>query len=80
MLFLQDYLQAFSLFVISDDINKDESYHVYEWLFHSEFPSTGTNPVTINGYDGKFLKIWYTAQGLPDFSTNQKILCNGSRH
>ena len=46
--------------IIGDDINKDNSTHVYKWLFHSYNSATGTYPVTITGNNGA-LKIWHTA-------------------
>lgn len=54
--------------VIADDIKKDNSYHDFQWLFHTNDTPTGTDPVQVSGYNGS-LKIWHTSAATISIST-----------
>lgn len=50
--------------VITDDINKNNQTHNYEWLFHSDFNASGTNPVILGNSNGTHLRIWQTSSSV----------------
>jgi hypothetical protein len=66
-------------FLVVDDIQKDASQHVYEWLLHTDAANgidVAADPVTIQGQQSRLL-LWFAHPRRPALSLSSAPFANG---